>query len=310
MKIGMVTGCGDGYPLAHRDSPSGAVVVIGIVETDPGIASATIIPDSLVRTSGCPENPTAAPQPSSSAPWSALLARLVSPAAALTLLDLGRLARWIAPKGNGPAPEDLLSPAERDQFRRYRHPKRRLEWLGGRLAAKHCLHQLAALGLINAVPWHEHTIHNDTHGRPYVSWTSLAGSPPALSISHCRGYAAALVRAGGACGLDIEHISPRLAAVQARFSTPREITLLHAVHAPLTRLAVIWTVKEAVKKCFLHDQPTFVSRISLTDVTIDPTAQMYTVRCQVDSQEKRTAVVRVAALGDFMLACTEMEIHA
>ena len=250
-----------------------------------------------MRTSSCLENTAAG-------------LRLVSPAATLTLVDLASLARWLAAEGDGTALEALLAPVERDRFARFHHPKRRLEWLGGRLAAKHCLRQLAAAGLIVTIPPHEQTILADAHGRPGVDWTGRTGTPPALSISHCRGYAAALACTGSACGLDIEPVAPRLANVQARFTTPEEIALLHALPEPLARLAVLWTAKEAVKKCFLHDEPTFVSRISLIAATIDPADPVLTLRCRVAGRHDPTPTVRVTAVDHWILACTEEGEHA
>ena len=256
-----------------------------------------------MKTSGCPHDPATGPHP-----LAALPAGLVSPAAALTLVDLDQLARWMA--AAGAAAETLLAPAERAQFARYRNPKRRLEWLGGRLAGKHALHQLAASGLIAALLPQQYPILADAHGRPGVDWSGRAGTPPALSISHCRGYAAALARVGGACGLDIEPVAPRLATVQARFTTPEEIALLHALPDRLTRLALIWTAKEAVKKCFLHDEPTFVSRISLIAATIDPADPVLTLRCRVAGRHDPTPTVRVTAVDHWILACTEEGEHA
>lgn len=265
-----------------------------------------------MRTSGCPHDPATGPRPPASGdpPRATLPAGLVSPAAALTLVDLDRLARWVAAAGDGPALEALLTPVERDRFTRYHHPKRQLEWLGGRLAGKDALHQLAASGLIAALPPQEYSILADAHGRPGVDWTGRTGIPPSLSISHCRGYAAALARVGGACGLDIEPVAPRLATVQARFTTPAEIALLHALPDPLTRLAVVWTAKEAVKKCYLHDEPTFVSRISLIAATIDPADPVLTLRCRITGRHDPTPTVRVTAIDSWMLACTEAMDHA
>lgn len=265
-----------------------------------------------MRTSGCAHDPATGPRPSASGdPTRATLpAGLVSPAAALTLVDLDRLARWVAAAGDGPATGTQLAPAERDQLGRYRNPKRRLEWLGGRLAAKHCLQQLAAAGLIGAIPPQEYSILADAHGRPGVDWTGRTDTPPTLSISHCRGYAAALARVGGACGLDMEPVAPRLATVRARFTTPAEIALLHALPDPLTRLAVVWTAKEAVKKCYLHDEPTFVSRISLIAATIDPADPVLTLRCRITGRHDPTPTVRVTAIDSWMLACTEAMDHA
>ena len=302
LKVGMTADGGDGCPPADG-TPAGAVAVSGPPGTGTGLAGAPIIPDFAVKTSGCPHDPATGPHP-----LAALPAGLVSPAAALALVDLDQLARWMA--AAGAAAETLLAPAERAQFARYRNPKRRLEWLGGRLAGKHALHQLAASGLIAALLPQQYPILADAHGRPGVDWSGRAGTPPALSISHCRGYAAALARVGGACGLDIEPVAPRLATVQARFTTPEEIALLHALPDPLTRLALIWTAKEAVKKCFLHDEPTFVSRISLIAATIDPADPVLTLRCRVTGPHDPTPTVRVTTVDHWILACTEEGEHA
>jgi phosphopantetheinyl transferase (holo-ACP synthase) len=162
-----------------------------------------------------------------------------------------------------------------------------------------------------AAAWpQQYPILADAHGRPGVDWSGRAGTPPALSISHCRGYAAALARVGGACGLDMEPVAPRLATVRARFTTPAEIALLHALPDPLTRLAVVWTAKEAVKKCYLHDEPTFVSRISLIAATIDPADPVLTLRCRITGRHDPTPTVRVTAIDSWMLACTEAMDHA
>ena len=105
-------------------------------------------------------------------------------------------------------------------------------------------------------------------------------------------------------------MAPRLANVQARFTTPEEVALLQALPEPLARLAVLWTAKEAVKKCFLHDEPTFVSRISLIAVTIDPADPVLTLRCRVAGPRDLTPMVRVTAVDDCLLACTEAMDHA
>ena len=73
---------------------------------------------------------------------------------------------------------------------------------------------------------------------------------------------------------------------------------------------MLWTAKEAVKKCFLHDEPTFVSRISLIAVTIDPADPVLTLRCRVAGRHDPTPTVRVTAVDHWVLACTEEGEHA
>jgi len=132
-------------------------------------------------------------------------------------------------------------------------PKRRLEWLGGRISAKVSLHNLLgshAPGLggnrLEILP--------DRSGRPQL--TALEMCLPekiSLSISHSGGLAAALACLDRPCGLDIQLLSPALEGIKERFSTSAERRLLQSCprlsnYTKIEQLALLWSAKEAFRK--------------------------------------------------------------
>ena len=243
----------------------------------------------------------------------ALAARFSSLAAAnghLTLLDLTRLRPLLEENEALRFLTTLLSPAEARLLAGFTYPKRRLEWLGGRLVAKHGLSRLAITHKMPPACYCEYSLLPDNHGRPSLAQPPDPNNVPAISISHSQGYAAALVATHGVCGIDIQQKSAQLARVQERFATKEELTLLHLVSAPLTRLGMIWTAKEAVKKCLLSDQPDFLGTISLTTISYEPKKAIWTARCQVQDRFGTFASVRIAEFGDYLIACTIGDRHA
>ncbi len=94
-------------------------------------------------------------------------------------------------------------------------------------------------------------------------------------------------------------------AVQERFAAEEEVSLVHRVRDLLTRLAIIWTAREAVKKCLLFDQATFFGTISLEEFSYEPKEALWTAYCRVKGRTGTTASVRMAEFGDYLIACTE-----
>jgi 4'-phosphopantetheinyl transferase EntD len=229
----------------------------------------------------------------------------------VSLLDLTQLRPLIEQGADLRFLTTLLSPAENLLFASFKYPKRRLEWLGGRLAAKHCLCALDAAGQTTASFYRDYALLPDAHGRPALDAPGFRGTAiPAISISHSRGYAAALVTATRTCGIDIQLITAQLTTVKERFATEEELFLLHQVPSPLTRLGIIWTAKEAVKKGLLSDQSTFFGTIRLTEVSYEPKEATWRVCCQITGQALTTAPVRIAEFGDYLIACTLGERYA
>lgn len=155
----------------------------------------------------------------------------------------------------------LLSEEEQRYFQRFRYPKRRREWLGGRIAAK-----AALLNLYEPEEFRRQaqqlTILPDAHGRPAVS--GAADSGLSLSISHSGSYAAALAGRGNSCGIDLQEISAKILPLASRFASSAELELLArqpGLGSQEARLTMLWAVKEAMKKSVLADQPVLFAGI-------------------------------------------------
>lgn len=166
--------------------------------------------------------------------------------------------------------QGILSAKEQERLHSFPCSKRRLEWLGGRLAAKYVLQQYCSSVCPGAHPFAQISpallsIDNDTHGRPFVNWHESSvlscQPPPFLSISHSGQFAAAML-APVPCGLDVQRIVAKLQRLQARFASAAELALGRE-YDELSWLGMLWAAKEAVKKCRYYDQPTFMERIEV-----------------------------------------------
>lgn len=219
----------------------------------------------------------------------------------LSLLDLNGLRPLMATAATCQGLMALLSPEEALMLAGFTYPKRRLEWLGGRLAAKYSLSRLVAADS-SPTPWSGWSLLPDPNGRPSLG--PGPGPKARVSISHSQGYAAALVTVAGSCGIDIQQKSAQLTKVQERFATPEELALTATVGDLVTRLALIWTAKEAVKKCLFADQPTFFGRIRLIGLAPSREPALWQARCRLGGDGETTAAVRIADLGDYLIACT------
>lgn len=157
----------------------------------------------------------------------------------------------------------LLHPREKTRASSYRLAKRRDEFVLGRASAK-----LALAEYWRALGFHpdpqEVEIVNDDDGRP-VTVTMPSGDialPPAeISITHGGGFAAALAGALP-CGVDLQEQKETLVRVREKYCLGDEERLLAASLpglAPLARLSLLWTAKEAVKKaCSCRWMPGFL----------------------------------------------------
>jgi 4'-phosphopantetheinyl transferase len=148
--------------------------------------------------------------------------------------------------------EALLTSAEQAWFRAFRIPKRRREWLGGRLAAKQLIAERH--GLLPLTRFHRiETVStpDSARGKPRY-WVD--GQPGAfdLSISHSRGVAVAALaqKTGEQVGVDVEGVEARSPGLQRLALTHEEQHRLAACtgeHRWQT-LASIWVLKEALCK--------------------------------------------------------------
>jgi phosphopantetheinyl transferase len=146
---------------------------------------------------------------------------------------------------NGAFARAILTGEEWPLFGRLRSPKRRIEWLAGRLAARRAfLDHAAAWGgeRVRLVP----SVMGGANIPPY-----FLGEPGLnLSISHSHRYAVAVV-AAREVGIDIERIEHRPRSLADYFLSEEECTLLEAGSGEEGRdelITRLWTRKEALAK--------------------------------------------------------------
>jgi len=144
---------------------------------------------------------------------------------------------------------DWLSMEERTRFSGMRFPKRRTEWLLGRVTAKTLLTR--SVPDLAAVPFDQITIGNHAEGAPFVS-VDEAILPIQLSISHREGMAVAALSENPAVslGIDLEWVEAHPQSFYEDFFTVGEVDMMTGM--PSDRQAwtgtLIWSAKEAVLK--------------------------------------------------------------
>jgi phosphopantetheinyl transferase (holo-ACP synthase) len=151
----------------------------------------------------------------------------------------------------------VLGQRERAQWRELESasPRRRIEWLTGRIAAKDAVRLLLRERVGRRCCPADIEIVPDDHGRPQVRGVLAAadGSLPSLSIAHTPTVAAAVAGLDGgsrSIGVDVELIDRMVEEVERAAFGPHEQALLSSMGPPArqewsTRL---WCAKEAVAK--------------------------------------------------------------
>jgi 4'-phosphopantetheinyl transferase EntD len=147
----------------------------------------------------------------------------------------------------------FLCPEEYAQLQKYKLPKRRSEFLSGRLCAKLAVSRYLEESLRIRPGMEQIEICNNENGRPFLCLhPEQPFAVPEISISHSSGYAAAIA-ARHRCGIDIQKQDKSLIKVQEKFCADREYTLLRKSIREgdkLRRLALLWSAKEAIQKTF------------------------------------------------------------
>jgi len=146
-----------------------------------------------------------------------------------------------------------LASAELLHYARFTYPKRKLEWLGGRMAAKCAVMSAATAEIVDAVPqWSGLEVTAAPDGRPFVR---IADNPdlvlPDISISHSHGLAVAMSVVHGRCGVDIQKVTESVIRVQKKFAAPAELDILQDLTGSgpkASQLTLLWAAKEALKK--------------------------------------------------------------
>lgn len=193
-----------------------------------------------------------------------------------------------------------LSREEQGYLQRFRFAKRRNEWLSGRIAAKCCLLQASDSQASGHRP-EAFSILPDTHGRPVLS-DRPATVPKHLSISHSRRYAVAM-STDTACGIDIQYIGDQILKVKNRIASDKEIALVRNLRPGdrETGLTLLWTVKEAVKKHRLPEQPGIFEAITVEQVDPGNRENSWVAGCRLNGAGDGQ-IVHVVRLDDYMLA--------
>ncbi|MDH4320675.1 MAG: 4'-phosphopantetheinyl transferase superfamily protein [Desulfobulbaceae bacterium] len=166
---------------------------------------------------------------------------------AVSRLSLAELAARCEAEGEEAVARRYLGDSEFAQWQGFRLHKRRLEWLGGRIAAKD-----AAMRLREAAcperDWRQWQLAVLPSGRPVLA----AGVTPLpeISIAHSGGWATAMA-SGNRCGIDIQQRQETVVRVKARFCSAAEAERLTASLgglAEVERLTLLWAAKEAIRK--------------------------------------------------------------
>jgi phosphopantetheinyl transferase len=133
-------------------------------------------------------------------------------------------------------------------------PKRRYEWLLGRVAAKDALRRLLQRHAGIALAPADIEIVPDAQGRPQVfgAWRDRLGVAPVVSIAHSGGVAAALAAIDSRVlvGIDIERVTTERDGFEAIAFAPHEQQLVSALDAEARREwhLRMWCAKEAAGK--------------------------------------------------------------
>ena len=156
------------------------------------------------------------------------------------------------PEGAGLTTDSAVQCLSTEELRRFdqlRFPKRRDEWLLGRITAKTLLRR--CVPELDGIEFRCLTIANHPQGAPYAL---LNGDPLPypLSITHRAGLAAAAVTTspGIGLGIDLEWVEERDASFYTDYFTPGESRVLTEVASgELASIGtLIWSAKEAMLK--------------------------------------------------------------
>jgi phosphopantetheinyl transferase len=187
-------------------------------------------------------------------------------------------------------------PQYRQQIEQFKAPHRRQEWL-------------AARALIASLCGNDKVVANQPDGKPYLTDNSYA-----ISLSHTRGYAAAVATAPGKmAGIDIEQYNERVRRVAHKFMRPDEKpSLLYRSRndVPIPHeesdtwsLLLHWSAKESMFKCLDTSEVDFREHLHIFPFRMETQGKM-------EAQEYRTPARRQFGIfytlhPDFVLTLIE-----
>lgn len=118
------------------------------------------------------------------------------------------------------------------------------------LASRYCVRLLAGIE-------EELTLVKDEHGKP-----SVKGHPLHISITHCRGYAGAIISKAGPVGMDIEPIHNRVMRIVSKFLSNKELAYL-TPSREIDLATLMWSAKESIYKYYGQKGLSFSRDINL-----------------------------------------------
>lgn len=204
----------------------------------------------------------------------------------------------------------LLHPREAALLGGYRFTKRRSEYLTGRICAKIAIQGFLHLNRTPALPLRSGDIEiaSTISGRPDVRVHAAHAEPLKMdiSISHSGNYGVALATESK-CGIDLQLRQASLMRVQEKYCTADEYKVLAALlpdHDPLTRLALLWTAKEAAKKALSYWQMPGFLDLQVTKLKSLPDAVVFCLHIRFAGNRHLSEEVRAVAglFGDYALA--------
>lgn len=154
------------------------------------------------------------------------------------------------------------------------------------LASRYCLRLLAGIE-------EEFTLVKDEHGKP-----SIKGHPLHISITHCSGYAGAIISRTGPVGIDVEPIHGRVMRIVNKFLSEKELAYL--VPGREVDLAVLmWSAKEAIYKFYGQKGLSFSRDLNLEQ---PPLAERGVIKATaITPQASVNHLVHFERLGNILL---------
>lgn len=141
---------------------------------------------------------------------------------------------WVAAQN----PADWITPSEREVWGGFPSPKRRVEWLAGRLAVKRLLQEMYGTDPVTCEV-----------AREGVAPVVRGECPPglSLSLSHSGGFGAASLCAAakGTVGVDVQRVRPVHRGLAARVFSAEEQAQVEELE---DGLLLLWALKEAAIK--------------------------------------------------------------
>jgi phosphopantetheinyl transferase (holo-ACP synthase) len=204
----------------------------------------------------------------------------------------------------------MLHPREAALLGDYRFTKRRSEYLTGRICAKMAITDFLQLHKMPAIPLNHSDIEiaNTESGRPdiRIHAASAAVLEMDISISHSGNYGVALVT-GSRCGIDLQMRQASLLRVREKYCRTEENKVLASFlpeYNPVTRLALLWSAKEAAKKALSCWQMPGFLELQVTQLkSLSNSVVFYLrIRAGVNRQLPQEVSVVAGLFGDYALA--------